>query len=210
MRTGLAHARHRVIVATWRRIFKEAGTNIPDRNVERYIRDTHLRNSPVDGRRLDLVSQGISGVFGGKPLFMDATCISPVRGSGVPMARAATEDGAVLSEKDKDTYEVDYPDVAAAPHAQLLSLSVETYGRWGKDCLRLVKELARAKASFSPEILRVSVQQAYGRRWWALLSVCVQKFVSDSILQEQGADLTDAIAHTMPPLPLADVFDFCK
>jgi len=90
MRTGLAHARHRVIVATWRRIFKEAGTNIPDRNVERYIRDTHLRNSPVDGRRLDLVSQGISGVFGGKPLFMDATCISPVRGSGVPTKRAAT------------------------------------------------------------------------------------------------------------------------
>jgi hypothetical protein len=54
----------------------------------------------------------------------------------------ATEDEAVLSKKDKDTYEVDYPDVAAAPHAQLLSLSVETYGRWGKDCLRLVKELA--------------------------------------------------------------------
>ena len=47
------------------------------------------------------------------------------------MSRSFTEDGAVPSKKDKHTYEIDYPDVAAAPNAQLLPLSVTTSGRWG-------------------------------------------------------------------------------
>jgi len=130
MRTGLVHARHKSIVSYWRRIFKECGVNIPNRDCERFNRDTHLRRSETDARRMDLVTPGLSGVFNGKPLFIDATCISPVHGNGTPMSGAADNDGICLQRKDRDTHEIDYPDVSQAPHAQLLSLSVVTYGRW--------------------------------------------------------------------------------
>ena len=128
-RTGRCHPRHRVIVQAWRRVFRESGITIPDRNVERYIRDTHLRRSTPDARRMDLVTPGIPSVFRGCPLFMDATCHSPVHGNGEPMPRAAGANGAVLAEADRRNREVDHPDVEAAPHAQLLCLRVETYGK---------------------------------------------------------------------------------
>ena len=129
MRTVAVHARHRQLVAAWREVFREAGHPIQNRNVERLVRDTNLRSDPDDLRRLDLVCSGLPGVFEGKPLFMDATCVSPVHGDGRPMPRAHRENGAALSAKDNVTRETDYPDINRSPHAQLLSLSVETYGR---------------------------------------------------------------------------------
>ena len=123
---------------------------------------------------MDLATEGISGVSGGKPLFMDVTCVSPVTGRGVPKPRAAVEDGAALNDKDFETRETDYPDVAHSPQAELLSLSVETYGRWNKDSLQLIRQLARAKAENVPEVLRKSVESAYSNRWWSLFSIALQ------------------------------------
>jgi len=41
MRSGRVQGRHKFIVQAWRRVFREFGVNIPDRYVERYLRDTH-------------------------------------------------------------------------------------------------------------------------------------------------------------------------
>ena len=99
--------------------------------------------------------------------------------------------------------------MAAAPHAVLLSLSVEAYGRWGADSLRLVRELARAKAANYPEILQLSVRHAYAKRWWHILSVAVQRLTSDAILRSHGADLIDASSSSQV-FPLADVLDLFR
>ncbi len=77
MRTGRVQARHKFLVQAWRRVFSEAGIVIPDRNVERCLRDTHINRGPHDTRRMDLVTPGVPGVFGGAPLFIDATMVSP-------------------------------------------------------------------------------------------------------------------------------------
>ena len=47
------------------------------------------------------------------------------------MPRSATEDGAAVGRADKKNREVNYHDVKASPHVQLLCLVVETYGGWG-------------------------------------------------------------------------------
>ena len=113
MRSGRVQCRHKFIVQAWRRVFREFGVNIPDRNVARFLRDTHIRRSESDGRRMDLVTPGIPGVMGGIPLFMDATCVSPVHGDGSPMPRAAQEDGAAVADAARKNRESDCPDVEA-------------------------------------------------------------------------------------------------
>ena len=200
MRTGRVHARHKHLVAAWRRVFGEAGINIPDRNVERFLRDTHIRRGPQDGRRMDLVTPGIANVFGGAPLFIDATMVSPLHGTGVPMANAATTDGAVLAAASNRNSTQDYPDVEASPLAQLLCLGVETYGRWGPHCLTLVRQLARNKASTYSAALRRPAEAAHTTRWWSLLSVAAQRQVAETSLREAGADLLPAGSAPAPPL----------
>ena len=206
MRTGRVQCRHKHIIKGWRRIFREAGVNIPDRNVERTLGTTHIRRSPQDLRRMDLICEGIDGVFGGAPLFMDATLVSPLHGNGTPMPRSATEDGAAVGRADKKNKEVDYADVEASPHAQLLCLGVETYGRWSSHSLQLIRQLVKHKCSNLPPYLEKSMQHSYYRRWWSLLSVCVQKTLTESILRSQGADLLPA-ADSLAPLSASDMLD---
>ena len=117
-------------MTTWRRVFREAGHSIPDRNVEHLVRTTHIRRSPDDARRKDLVTPGLPRVFGGALLLLDTTCVSPLTGDGRPKPRAADVDGAAVAEAERKNREEDYPDVEGSPHACLLSLGVETYGKW--------------------------------------------------------------------------------
>ena len=208
MRTGRVHARHKVLVTTWRRVFREAGHNIPDRNVEHLMCTTHIRRSADDARRMDLVTPGLPGVFGGAPLFMDATCVSPLTGEGRPKPRAAGEDGAAVAEAERKNREEDHPDVEASPHACLLSLGAETYGRWSPHSQELVAQLARKKARGVPDLLRRTTDRAYTVRWWSLLAVALQRAVAESVLRESGADLMPAEGSV--ELPLVDVLDACR
>ena len=75
MRTGRVQYRHKPLVNLWVRILSEAGVAVPKRSVERFLRTTHIRRGPQDARRMDIVTSGIAGVFRGKPLFIDATCL---------------------------------------------------------------------------------------------------------------------------------------
>ena len=149
---------------------------------------------------MDLVTPGIASVFGGAPLFIDATMVSPLHGTGVPMANAATTDGAVLAAASNRNSTQDYPDVEASPLAQLLCLGVETYGRWGPHCLTLVRQLARNKASTYSAALRRPAEAAHTTRWWSLLSVAAQRQVAETSLREAGADLLPAGSAPAPPL----------
>jgi len=156
---------------------------------------------------MDLVTPGTLEVYGGSPLFRDATCVSPVHGDGSPIPRAATEDGAAVSEAARRHRETGYPDVEASPSAKLLSTGVETYGRWSEDSLSLVRQLAKAKSRRVPELLRASARHAFHSRWWSLLSVAVQRAVATAILRPSGADLLTAEAE-LADVPLADILDF--
>ena len=146
MRTGRVQVRHKPLLHVWQRIFREAGVPIAKQNFERLLRTTHIRRGPNDLRRMDLISAGIDGIYNGSPLFMDATIVSPLHGTGIPMPNSRNQDGAALARADRKNRQEDYPDVEASSQGQLLCLGVETYGRWNPHCLTLVRQLAKYKS----------------------------------------------------------------
>ena len=156
---------------------------------------------------MDLITPGIDGVYGGSPLFIDVTCVSPVHGTGEPMPRAADHDGAAVERAATDCRTRDYPDVQASPRVQLLSLGVEIYGRWSLDSLTLLRQLAKVKSRNVNPFLVASVRAAFFRRWWSILSVVVQREVVQRIIQDQGADISEA-ADTSCTIPFDELFDF--
>ena len=199
--------RHKPFIQIWKRVFQEAGIIIPDRNVERILATTHIRRGPNDFRRMDLITPGIDGIFGGVPLFVDVTIVSPLRGTGESMPGSAVRDGAAVQRAEDKNKHDDYPDVEESSTAQLLPLGVETYGRWNSQSLELVRQLAKKKSLQYPEILQSSVKHAYLARWWAMLSVGVQRLVGESILRPRESDLIIA-APDQQGIQVEDVLDF--
>ena len=128
MRTGRVQIRHKPLVATWKRIFNKAGASIPDGKIERLMHTRAIRRNESDGRRMDLITIGLPEVFGGIPLFMDATMVHPLSGNGVVRRLADTSDGACLDAANRRNRMVDYPDVETSPLAKLLCLGSETFG----------------------------------------------------------------------------------
>jgi len=206
MRSGRVQKRHKPLVAAWRRVFREAGVVIPDRNIERRLATTHINRGPNDRRRMDLITSGIDGICGGSALFMDATLVSPLRGNGRVMPGSHRQDGEALARADHRNRFSDYPDVQQSPDAALLCLGVETYGRWGKHCLDLVRCLAKFKGRNVPDYLAKGIQQAYSARWWNLLSVQVQRIVSETIIRQEGSDLLGAEPSSHGP-PVESVLE---
>ena len=196
-RTGRNHARHRSLIAAWRQVFHEAGGHVPQRNVERMLRHTHVPVPPGDNRRLDLVVPGLA-VERGLPLFCDVTCVSPLTGSGLARSGATMRDGAIVTDAHR-TNRATYPEVEQSGLGRLLCLGVETFGRWGEDVLKILPTMAREKCRGLPGRIRQRAQIAQARRWWGLLSVAAQRSVARSLLREEGSDLAEAPLER-PPL----------
>ena len=98
------------------------------------------KGNEEDRRRMDLVVQGIPGVFHGKPLFIDATCISPVHGNGSPMPGSADTDRTAADKKNLEILGVEYSDETLYPAIELISLNIEMNGRQNKESQYLIKE----------------------------------------------------------------------
>ena len=111
-------------------------------------------------------------------------------------------DGAAVAEAERKNREEDYPDVEGSPHACLLSLGVETYGRWSPHSQDLLAKLVRKKARGVSDVLRRATERAYSARWWSLLAVALQRAIAESVLRESGADLMPAEGSVELPLPM--------
>ena len=88
---------------------QEAGGVIPDRNVERMPRNTHIPVDAADSRRMDLVVPGLS-VARGLPLFCDVTCVSPISISGHARPGCTMHNGNILPHAAHSNTN-DHPDV---------------------------------------------------------------------------------------------------
>ena len=121
-------------MAAWRQVFIEAGGSVPDRNVERMLRNTHVPVPPGDTRRLDLIVSGL-GVERGLPLFCDVTCVSPISARGFARPGTSTIDGALLRDAARDNDDT-YSEVLRTGLGKLLCLGCDVFGRWGGDAVR--------------------------------------------------------------------------
>jgi len=195
-RAGRFHGRHRGLIAAWRQVFVEAGGSVPDRNIERMLRDTHVPVPPADMRRLDLIVPGL-GIERGLPLFCDVTCVSPIGIRGFARSGASTIDGAILRDAERDNND-DYHEVPESGLGSLLCLGCEVFGRWSGDPVRVVPAMAAAKARGLPPLVRRGVAQALAARWWGLLCVATQRLVARAVLRDAGADLVTTLLEDPP------------
>ena len=87
------------LIAIWKRVFREAGVRIPDRDIERMLRTTHVPTVEDDQRRLDLVVPGLN-VARGLPLFCDVTVLTPLTGMGQARPGTSNRGGTLLEAQD--------------------------------------------------------------------------------------------------------------
>ena len=57
---GRTSARHTSVINSWRQVFIEAGGEVPDRNVEHLLRNTHVPVPEQCQLRMDLVLPGVN------------------------------------------------------------------------------------------------------------------------------------------------------
>ena len=176
----------------------EGGGRIPDSNVERLLRDTHVPVPPEDLRRLDLVVPGLN-VARGLPLFCDITVVSPVSRNGEPRAGTSNRGGRILEIVDEDN-NATYRPVIDSGLGELLCLGCEVYGRWGQPCIALMEKLVRERARMLHPRVRRGTALGLQHRWWGILSVSLQRAVARAIMRDSGGDLHDCLLEPVPGL----------
>ena len=193
---GRMHARHKAVVAAWRQVFVEAGGSVPDRNVERLLRRTHVPVTLPDERRLDLVVPGLN-VAHGLPLMCDATVISPLSRSGRPRPGTSNSGGTLLRQAERDNNRT-YQPVLDSGLGALYCLGHEVYGRWSAQAVELLPRLALERSRGMHPRLRKGAALSYLNRWSGLIAVAVQRAVSVAAMRDEGADLVTTLLEPAP------------
>ena len=193
---GRTHARHTAMIAAVRQVLVEAGGQVPDRNVERLLRRTHVPVPPGDNRRLDLIVPGLN-VARGRPLFCDITVVTPLTRDGRPRAGTSNSGGSLLHAAERDNNSV-YQPVLDSGLGALYSMGFEVFGRWSTQMVDLLPLLAREKSRGYHPRLRRGIALSYANRWSSLIAVCLQKAVAQARLRDEGADLAVTLLEEAP------------
>ena len=195
------NARHTGWLCAWRQVFHEAGGQVPDRNVERMLRNTHIPVPAGDTRRLDLIVPGLN-VAQGRPLFCDVTVLSPLTGTGVPRGGTSNRGGGLLEGAERENNRT-YHEVHESGLGALYCLGSEVFGRWSRQCVQLIPELARERSRYVHIRLRKSTALSLQRRWAGILAVGLQRAVSHIVAHSSGADLVTT--QLEPAVSIADL-----
>ena len=128
-----------------------------------------------------------------------------------PLACAGTEKrvpGNALEQAAKRKRLHTYPELAVARRCKLVVLALEVGGRFGREAVACLRQLARARARESSARLRPAVQRASLHRWTGMVAVAAQRALAYSLLELPLA-AADECDGTEPPLGdlLADARD---
>ena len=192
------NVRHTALITAWRQVFFEAGGQVPDRNIERLLRNSHVPVPPDDLRRLDLIVPGLN-VSRGRPLFCDAMVLSPLTRDGRPRGGTGNQGGRLLQYATADNAN-HYREVSETGLGALYCLGCEVYGRWSEQSINLVPALAREHARGLHPRIRRGAALGFQYRWRGILSIALQRSVAEAVLYETGQDLGTAALEPVPPL----------
>ena len=70
-------------------------------------------------------------------------------------------------------------------------LGCEVGGRWDREALDVLRELARAKSRVAPDLLRLTAALAWHRRWMCMLSVAAQTALAETLLAPCSPHLSE-------------------
>jgi hypothetical protein len=122
---------------------------------------------------MDLVVPGLS-VERGLPRCCDATVLNPISCKGLARASTSNADGRLLEDAQHDNDTI-YEEVLSTDLGALLCLGCEGYGRWGKQRVKLVPELAHERTRGLHPRVRRGTAMSLQHRWCAILGVALQK-----------------------------------
>ena len=182
-------------------MFQEAGGAVPDRNVERMLRNTFIPVPAGDTRRMDLVVPGLN-VARGLTLFCDVTVLCPLTTSGAPRPGASNVGGSLLSAATREN-NATYADVTSSGLGVLYSLGAEVFGRWSCEACELLEELARERTRGLNSRLRRSTALGLLHRWAGILGIGLQRGVCRILANRGGEDLDSQWLE--PSVHLADL-----
>ena len=195
MRTGRVRRRAKPLEKTWARVFREAGGRVQE-NV--FLKHMGIPGVPAsDGRRIEVLATGLP-LERGIPMAVDATLVSPLHADGTAWAKADTVAGTSIARGETDKRRT-YPELVHSPLVKLTTMACEVGGRWSQQCVRIVKELAWARARSAPRVLQLATYHAFAARWWALLSCAQQDCLAASLLDD-GLALLDGCDGAEPAL----------
>ena len=177
------------------RVCREAGAVVKC-NV--FLRDLSVGVSASDGRRLEVLAQGLP-CRGGRQLAVDVTLRTVLRADGTPQPRAATVDGIVATRARQDKEDA-YPELVAARRCALVVVAIETGGRWSDESAEFLEELAYARARAALPALRGATALAWQRRWSRLLSTACARAFAQSLVAPTGLLQTASTDGTAPAL----------
>ena len=195
------NARHTEYNAGWRQVLTEAGGQIPDRNAERMLRNTHVPVDPADTRRLDFVVPGLN-VARGLPLFCDGTVLTPLTARGVARPGTSNSAGGLLVAATLENNST-YHEVVDSGLGALYCLGAEVYGRLSTQAVTLLPELARERCRGLNPRIRRGTAQGLLHRWSGIVAVGLQRAVSHIVARDTGADLPRT--QLEPLVELADL-----
>ena len=197
-RSGRLQERAYPFERTLMQICKEAGGRVSrPQPLVRRLGLTGRAPDLTDQRRIDFAVYGLD-IFGGLPICIDATIVSPISTEGVPHSGCATDHDAVFTAAAREKYAT-YHDLVASNRCRFLVIAAGTGGRWSDDCVRLLRELARFRAESEPPLLRRSMELAFLRRWWSLLSVALHDSIAAAL--DPSLDVAEGL------FPVADAID---
>ena len=161
---------------------KEAGGQLQRTG---FLRETNLANVfPTDDRRVECVVNGLPPL--GQQLAVDATLVSPLKGSGDPRPKAWHTNGAALADARKDK-ERRYPELLRGSRCRLVVVGMEVAGRWAEEAYYFLNILAAARAGEALTALRRGVHEACLKRWIAMVAVAGLRSFANSLLERVDA-----------------------
>ena len=177
--TGWLKRRSTIHELAWVQIASEALATVKHRPKLRTLGIPGV--GPDDRRELDVVI-GRLAIYGGQTVLGDATLRSPLTGSGEARNGASAESGVTFHGARLDKARA-YPELHI-PQSRFafLVLASEVGGRCSEECHALIKQLARARAQCHQESARAAARAMYTRRWYAILSIGIQKAVTANLL----------------------------
>ena len=142
----------------------------------------------------------------GRPLFCDATVLSPLTRFGAPRGGTSNQGGRLLQNATTDNSN-HYHEVTDTGLGALYYLGCEVYGRWSEQSITLVPALAREHARGLHPRIRRGAALGFQHRWWGILSIALQRAVAEAVLRETGQDLCTTALEPAPPVADLPVID---